>query len=329
MKKPTSPALDSPIFRRLRDRFIAITMIVTSIVLVVTFSAIYMVARGAAENRPFLVETTKLNFGYSESVIQTIRHEVQAERREASASLLLSLLVAGVAIEVVVAILSYYLAEAAIAPVKEAYDSQKTFIANASHEIKTPLAAISANLEAAEITDNPWIDNISQEIKSLTNLNQELLTLSRADQVFNRLQPSSGESVELKSTITEVASAFAAQISQRGITYEFHSRLNKPKANLARADFVQILTILLDNAVKYCDKSIVVSLKAHTFSIKNDGATISEADLPRIFDRFYQTDKSSEGVGLGLAIAKTLAEKNHWKLSAASDHSTTIFTLEF
>ena len=93
---------------------------------------------------------------------------------------------------------------------------------------------------------------------------------------------------------------------------------------------MQILTILFDNAVKYCDKAIELNVKSRSISVKNDGATIPSEDLPHIFERFYQSDKSSEGVGLGLAIAQSLAEKNHWKLSASSSEKTgTIFTLEF
>lgn len=315
-------------FRNLRNRFIAITMLVTAIVLVVAFSAIYVVARGAAERRPYLIEAT-FSLENNQTMLQTIRRQVQAERREASASLLISLLIVGVSIEFVVAILSYFLAEAAIAPVKEAYDAQKTFIANASHEIKTPLAAISANLEAAEIVDNPWIDNVSHEVKALTTLNQELLALSRADQVFGTLRQPSEEAIELLPAIDEVIAPFVSRIEQKGITYQLNTRLKDPKADLSRADFVQVLTILFDNAVKYCDKTITLSLKSHSISVKNDGATISSEDLPHIFERFYQSDKSSEGVGLGLAIAQSLAEKNHWKLSVNSNSKGTTFTLEF
>jgi len=316
-------------FRNLRNRLIAITMAVTAVVLVIAFSVIYVAAQSSAERRPYLVETTKIDLGYSQSVLQTIYRQVQAERREASASLLLSLLITGISIEVVVAFLSYFLAEAAIAPVREAYESQKTFISNASHEFKTPLAAISANLEAAEIVDNPWIDNVSHEVKALTSLNQELLALSRADQVFSKLQPAAREEAELLPLIKEVISPFSPQLDQRGINYQLHTRLKNPKASVVRADLIQLLTILFDNAVKYCDKSITIMLKSHTLSVTNDGATIASADLPHIFERFYQTNKSSEGVGLGLAIAKSLAEKNHWKLTASSDAKNTTFTLEF
>lgn len=315
-------------FRSLRNRLIAVTMVVTAIVLIVAFSVIYAVVHGAAEKRPYYVETT-VNLNNDQTVLQTIRRQVQAERQQASSSLLIALLVAGISIEVVAAVLAYFLAETAIAPVQEAYDAQKTFIANASHEIKTPLAAISANLEAAEIVDNPWIDNVAYEVRALTALNQELLALSRADQVFNEYRSASGETFELLPTIDEVVAPFAPRLEQGNISYQLRTRLKNPKANLAKADFVQILTILFDNAVKYCDKDITITLKSHALNVRNDGATISEDDLPHIFERFYQTDKSSEGVGLGLAIAESLAKKNHWKLSASSNKQGTTFTLEY
>ena len=317
-------------FRRLRNRFVAITMAVTAVILVVASSAIYVVVRKAAERRPYFSEITTTNSeDYNQATLQVIYHQVQAERRKALDSLVLSLLTVGISIEIIVGILSYFLAEGAIRPVRETYESQKTFIANASHEIKTPLAAISANLEAAEITDNPWLDNVSHEVKMLTDLNQELLALSRADQVFGRLQPDRNEKVDLLQALKEVASPFLPRLAERKIDYHVRTRLKRPEANLTRADFLQILTILFDNAIKYCRHSIVVEIKARAVTIQNDGAAIPSEDLPHIFERFYQSDKSSEGVGLGLAIAQSLAERNHWRLTADSNDARTIFTLEF
>ena len=91
----------------------------------------------------------------------------------------------------------------------------------------------------------------------------------------------------------------------------------------------QLLNILIDNAVKYCDKKITIYVSEKSVAVKNDGATIPEADLPHIFDRFYQTDKTKSGVGLGLAIGKTIAEHNKWNLKADSDKKSTTFTISF
>ena len=92
---------------------------------------------------------------------------------------------------------------------------------------------------------------------------------------------------------------------------------------------MQILDILFDNAVKYSKTKIVVKMTTSELYVENDGKTIPLEKLVHVFDRFYQTDKNSEGSGWGLAIAKSLANQNHWKLFASSENKTTRFTLVF
>lgn len=96
----------------------------------------------------------------------------------------------------------------------------------------------------------------------------------------------------------------------------------KTETQIAKKDFESIYNILLDNAIKYSDKTIEIRYDRAKLIIKNDGKTIPKKKLPHIFDRFYQVDKNSEGVGLGLSIAKSLAENNHWKLTAKSENMT-------
>ena len=87
--------------------------------------------------------------------------------------------------------------------------------------------------------------------------------------------------------------------------------------------------------MKYESDGGNIKIKVHTsrrkaiFSVQNFGSVISEEDLPHIFDRFYQADKSAEGVGLGLSIAKTLADRNGWKISVKSSDSETAFVVKF
>lgn len=318
-------------FRNLRNRLIVINLIATTIVLAVAFTSIYLIVGTAAERRPF-DRTTIISAPDDEHretiyYMQTVYYQVQAERRHASASLLVTLIISGVAIEIAVAILSYFLAVAAIKPVKQAYEAQKIFIANASHEIKTPLAAISANLEAADISGNQWLDNVSLEVKKLTELNQQLLMLARADSQAAVKQAS--EPIALAAYLRGLIKPLEPSLEQRGINLTLSLPKSSQKVNLPKADFSQVLNILLDNAIKYCDHEISITLTDRAFTIQNDGATISEDNLTHVFDRFYQTDKSAEGVGLGLAIAKTVAERNHWELTASSDAQTTTFVLEY
>lgn len=314
----------SRIFQKLRNRLILINLAVTTAVLFLAFSLIYMVARDASLRRPMNLET---EYDYTSSVSVIIYKRVQVDRQAALNSLLSSLIMTGIFVEMGVAILSYFLAEIAIRPVRDAYENQKTFIANASHEIKTPLAAISANLEAADIKGNRFIDNVEKEVRAITELNHQLLALTRADNMIK--QNISEETVNIKGLVEEVLSAFEPQLKRRHVSTTFSVRLRQEKVVLAKADFLQIITILIDNAVKYCNKKIQITLEPRKFTITNDGAIIKPSDLPHIFDRFYQADKSSEGVGLGLAIAKKLADRENWQLNARSDQETTTFELGF
>lgn len=311
-------------FRHLRNRLIFINLAVTTVVLGLAFSSIYAVALSEAHRRQSVV--ADIVPGYTQIVIQTIHRQIQVEQRESLNTLLVSLFIAGATVEVAVAILSYVLAEAAIRPVKEAYDAQKMFIANASHEMKTPIAAIMANLEVADIQGNPWIDNVTQEVKYMADLNRDLLALARAESSMTVAKQE--DTVILKDFVEEIVAPFRSRIKTQKVDFQFKTKLKTGKVKLIKNDFQQILSILLDNALKYCDKHVVLTLTAKTISVENDGATIAETDLSRVFDRFYQTSKSSEGVGLGLAIAKTIADHDGWKIQVSSD-KTTKFTLNF
>lgn len=314
-------------FKKLRNKLILINMGITSIVILTAFSTIYVVStRTANERRPapgFTIETTD---GAVETFTENFREylsmTVREEQNAAASNLLTTLVISGVAIEIAVLLVSYFLAEEAIKPVKDAYEAQKIFIANASHEIKTPLAAISANLEAADIADNKWIKNVELETAKLTALNSELLTLARTDLVAK----TTSTEVNLKAEVEASLESTKPRLRQ---DQRLVTKISlPPKLKINSADFLQIFNILLDNAVKYSDQFIKISLTAHKLSVENDGNIIPKENLNRIFDRFYQVDKNKEGVGLGLSIAKSLADRNKWSLIVESDKTTT-FALEF
>ncbi len=307
-------------FRKLKRRLILINLGITTTVLVATFTGIYLSATSAADKRPPIAESKVETF--SNDMERVVRVSIEEEKRAAADDLLRMLIIAGVAIEIVVAVVSYFLAEEAVRPVSEAYEAQKLFIANASHEIKTPLAAISANLEAADIQGNKWIKNIETETEKLTRLNTDLLTLARTDLVTT----SEEQMVNMNELVAKVAESFEPRLMK--IDFKKSITLGNDKVKTHPEDLEQILRILLDNAIKYCDTKIRLKVETHTLSVSNDGAKINANELEHVFERFYQTDKSAEGVGLGLSIAKTLAERNGWKLTATSDRVTK-FVLNF
>ena len=303
-------------FRKLRNRLILINFGISSVVILITFTAIYISSTRSADMRPPM-----MSMSIDSEASKLFDAWIRSEREAAARNLLLSLIVSGIGIELAVVFISYYLAEEAIKPVKEAYESQKVFIANASHEIKTPLAAISANLEAADIKNNHWIDNVVMETEKLTALNSELLTLARTDLV----NTVTSEEVNVKELAEKQLKSFEPRMKD----IKFKKELNvSDKVKVNANDFSQLLSILVDNAIKYSDNKITLTLEDHVLKVTNDGATISKDALPHVFDRFYQADKNSEGVGLGLSIAKSLADRNHWNLSVKSNSNTT-FTLNF
>lgn len=308
-------------FRKLRNKLILINLGITTAVVVAVFSVVYISSTESAERRPPMTMTfTHINEpDKNAEVEQIVFSSLDAERQAAAKQLLITLTIAGLTIEAAVAIISYFLAELAIRPVREAYESQKVFIANASHEIKTPLAAIQANLEVADIHGNKWIKNVEIETTKLAKLNSELLTLARTDLITTREK----SEVDIAKTVDEIVKSFNPRAKNLNLKLKI---ITREKTQINREDFMQIISILLDNAVKYADKKVQVEVEGRKIVVMNDGAKISAEALPHIFERFYQVDKSAEGVGLGLSIAKALAERNGFELTAESDRMTK-FTL--
>ncbi|MBQ7802438.1 HAMP domain-containing histidine kinase [Candidatus Saccharibacteria bacterium] len=320
-------------FRRLRNKFILIIFLTTSIILFAAYSTVYLVAKNSAESRKPIPTGVSLEFSEEETgngneVRRYIEERVFADRESALDNLVRILIITAVSVEVVVVIFSYFFAEEAIKPVKDTYEAQKIFIANASHEIKTPIAAIKANLEAADLSrENHWIKNIETEADKVERLNLDLLKLARMDAVKEAVV---SEPVELRPFVEEIVSGFESRFKKKKIKLTTSYKLDrKTSIKLPKNDFRELLEILLDNALKYSDKKISISLTNKAFTIKNDGKTIPSEKLPHIFDRFYQVDKSASGSGLGLSIADSLAKRNGWELKASSDKLSTTFSLEF
>lgn len=307
-------------FRRLRIKLIWSALGITTAIMVPIFLAIYFITTNLTEQR-FSELDNKIGL-QSEEINDVVKNTLRHEKQAAAKDLLITLILAGIEIEILVALVTYFTANQTIKPARDAYESQKLFIANASHEIKTPLAAISANLEAADIHDNKWISNIEKEVNKLSSLNTELLTLARNDLV----DESTLDEVDLKT----LANDYIKSIEPRLQKIQFTTKMTTHgKVLIVASDFTQLLGILLDNAIKYSDKKIRLVLTNNELTVSNDGTTISKDDLSHIFERFYQVDKSSEGVGLGLAIAKSIAVRNGWDLTAESQNKTTKFTLKF
>jgi signal transduction histidine kinase len=251
---------------------------------------------------------------------------IKNDRREGNARLLVTMLSVGAIIEIIVFMVTYYLSEKIVAPVKDSYDKQKMFIANASHELKTPLAVIEANMEALEVEkgSEEWKENIETEITHANKLVLDLLQLARMD--AGSIGKGVAEEVDLNEIVREQIEIFKPKFEGK---FSFEKKTENVKRNLPKQDFVQVLDILLDNATKYGEKKIKVVLDEGGVVVTNDGTTVKKEDYEKIFDRFYQTDKTREGSGLGLAIAKAICEQNGWKITCESEKKTTKFVVRF
>ena len=198
-------------------------------------------------------------------------------------------------------------------PAKKALEREKQFIADASHELKTPLGAISINAQALEMDDaeNIHIRNILSETGRMNRLLERLLTLSRLEEksAYRKTEFSLSEAAE------EILLTYESLAYEKQIDYQYD--LAKDLTYLGDPEeFRQLVAILLDNAIKHTpDKGIVSASLAKTedkllFTMKNTGH-IPEEDLPHVFERFYSTDRSRTGgsFGLGLSIARAITHR--------------------
>lgn len=308
-------------FSKLKNRIIIITMAITTAVLVFASGSIILFS---STMRPEPEPKVQISVDYTN---QEIKEYIKTDRSEGNSRLLIVLISVDVIIEIIVFLISLRLSQDIVAPVEDSYNKQKTFIANASHELKTPLAVIQANVEALDVekSNQKWVDNIETEITHANKLVLDLLQLAKMD--AGSIAKTPPEKINLPAEIKKHIELFKPKFAGGKIT--FKSNAKTPEYLLPRQDFFQVLDILLDNATKYGDQKITVTLNQNSLTVANDGATIKKADLDKIFDRFYQTDKTKEGSGLGLAIAKGLCEKNHWHISCESTDHFTAFTINF
>ncbi|MCR5457684.1 MAG: HAMP domain-containing histidine kinase [Clostridiales bacterium] len=231
---------------------------------------------------------------------------------------------------IVLVVLSVFIARRIVHPLEENDKRQKRFVSDAGHELKTPIAVISANSELLkrELGDNEWLSNIDYENEKMSNLVKQLLTLSRAESGevpkeetdFSRLVE--GEVLPFESLAYEKGKKIESDIEQ-GIVLDGNP-----------GQLRQLVSILLDNALSHGtgDKIQLSLRKEHhsaVLSVSNESDEISEEQLKHLFERFYRTDESrsdSEShYGLGLSIAKAVTEAHGGEIRAEYKDRTVTF----
>ena len=230
---------------------------------------------------------------------------------------------------------SVLLSHWATRPVEKAWKQQRQFLSDASHELKTPLTVILSNaelLEQTELPDKParWTDNILSEAGRMRSLVEEMLTLARAD---NMVRTAVMAEVSLSDVAADCALAFEPVAFEAGKPLEY--QIADGTLVLGDGDKLrQLISILLDNAIKYGADGGAITLSLQKtdrqarLTVSNPGDPIPPEQLGRLFERFYRADVSrgeKSGFGLGLPIARTIAEEHKGTLRAESDAGSTRF----
>ena len=246
---------------------------------------------------------------------------------------------------IIAAFIGYSLSGKVISPMEEAYERQRQFAADASHELRTPLAVVMASADMLQsdpsITSpicKQVIDDLKDEVKKMTKLVGDLLTVARSDGNAEKLVVTE---FSISETFQQIIRNMQAIAEQKNITLTG----NIPDDMVYRGDqqkISQLIMIFVDNAIKYTPKGGEVSVNLQekkgkknllTFSVSDTGIGIAKEDQEKIFGRFYRVDKarsrSMGGNGLGLAIAMGIINSHHGKVYVDSVlEKGTTFTIE-
>ncbi|BCN32883.1 sensor histidine kinase [Anaeromicropila herbilytica] len=253
----------------------------------------------------------------------------------AKALLLISLGVAIATLLLVFLLVSIF-SKKAIKPIIESTEKQKQFITDAGHEIKTPIAIISANADVLELTGgkNEWITSIRNQTTRLDKLVKNMLMLSKMEEGNIKLVFSP---FDISKTFMDIAGPFEimAETQNKNFLLNIQPGL---KINGDESSIGQLISTLADNAIKYSKEegTIKISLTPYKKGVKlevyNTTEPIDPANLDKLFDRFYRSDSSRSretgGYGIGLSIAKSIVEAHHGKITVKSDDGNSIrFTI--
>ena len=243
-----------------------------------------------------------------------------------------AIIISGVSL-IIIYIIAKKISKFIVQPVEETFEKQKQFISDASHELKTPLAVIEANADVleGEVGKNKWVDYIQNEIQSMDKLINELLLLTKIENVDN-IQERKIFDVSKETEMT--ISMFESMAYERNVKLSSKIQENI-MINGNKEDIEHILSTLIDNAIKHTESGndVIVELSKEKneliIQVKNEGKEIPEKERKKIFERFYRIDKSrnrnEKRYGLGLAIAKSTVKKYNGNIKVLYKDGFTIF----
>ena len=275
---------------------------------------------------------------YKSGEVIAVMQAAQSRRavRQQVGNLIFALVPVGVGALVLAAIGGLFMSRRAMRPVRDSFERQRTFIADASHELKTPLTLIRADAEVLSRglagTENgsenrELAEDLLGETDRMNAVLSDLLLLARLD--AEKLSVSR-EPFNLATVLAETSERFAARALNEGKRLEVRYSGKLPTRGDAERTG-QILAALIDNALRFTPPGGLVTVESHTrdrrieTTVADSGPGIPAEHLPHIFERFYRADAQSEararsggGTGLGLAIARDLARAQGGELAAGT-----------
>lgn len=288
-----------------------------------------------------VIEEYNLRY-YHESSISTQKIVVTDISSELSTlkGLINNSLIIGVVSFFVFLLISILLARWAVKPVEQTWKQQKQFVADASHELKTPLTVIMTNAEMMQnsefddVTRSKFVQNILIMSRQMRELIEQMLTLARTD---NNISKDKLSPVDFSELVSKSILPFEPIFYEKGMLLTSNIE-EKIIVNGIKSQLYQVLEILLDNAQKYSKNSgnikIILARKRKNrciLTVANEGESISKRDAKKIFKRFYQVDESRSqrgSFGLGLSIAERIISYHQGKIWVESKDGINYFNIE-
>ena len=300
------------------------------------FTGIIYLLSTASLNRPLLPsegESSSVNVETPEfeehSFENIFRKRLERRDNTTRTTIVYSLVGFNIGIFLIGIFVSRSLAKLTLGPIERAMMKQMQFISDASHELKTPLTAMLIRNEVAlrkkSLPEEKAREVIEKNIEEILKMKE--LTGSMLDMARENGDREKTEEIIVSDFLEELREKMVPVTDEYGVKIELELDLEKNKtAVVARKTLEQILTIFLDNAIKYSGEKIIYLRagrrgKNVSFSVKDNGVGVKKEDQKKIFERFYQIDEArtrtkndGSGHGLGLAIAKNLAERQGYKI---------------
>lgn len=307
-----------------RVRRLALSYLAVIMTLSLAFSVIIYAITSAQLNRP--LPPGEHAQQPPELIERQFSHRLEQRNRETRGSVIMSLVVLNGVMLLVGYWLSVLLARRTLAPIERAMRAQVQFVSDASHELRTPLTALMTTNEVAlrkKTLDEKKVRVVFQrnidEVEKLRELTDNLLQLTQVDN-----QQIEKQAVDMAKLVRDTVDRYQPVSDKKQVVLD----MQVPSVNhvVTVAAVTQILGTLIDNAIKYSPpgSTVVIRLDGQTLSVVDQGIGIAKQDQAKIFDRFYRSDEArtrghNSGYGLGLAIAKAVADKNGYQLSVKSE----------